>query len=130
MMWPDPENMLVMLYTWQAGDCSLQEPYNGDFDAAMKGIKAKALVLPSKTDLYFRKLHAGWRSAPADGSCSARGFRERGEAHAAWHRRVRRFRQYMVWLRRFTSRLPCDEISNTHCLGVIGRVGLDNPRRT
>ncbi|WPH03465.1 Hypothetical protein R9X50_00634500 [Acrodontium crateriforme] len=49
----DPENMLVMLYTWQAGDCSAQEPYNGDFHSAMKGIKAKALVLPSKTDLYF-----------------------------------------------------------------------------
>lgn len=48
--------MLVMLHTWQAGDCSNQEPYNGDFDAAMKGIKAKALVLPSKTDLYFRAL--------------------------------------------------------------------------
>ena len=47
--------MLAMLFTWQAGDCSAQEPYNGDFDAAMKGIKAKALVLPSKTDLYFRK---------------------------------------------------------------------------
>lgn len=45
--------MLVMLYTWQAGDCSNQEPYNGDFDAAMKGIKAKTLVLPGKTDLYF-----------------------------------------------------------------------------
>ena len=44
-----------MLYTWQAGDCSAQDPYNGDFDAAMKGIKAKALVLPGKTDLYFRK---------------------------------------------------------------------------
>ena len=27
----------------------------GDFDAAMKGIKAKALVLPSQTDLYFRQ---------------------------------------------------------------------------
>jgi len=51
----DPENMLVMLQTWQAGDCSLQEPYNGDFPAAMKGIKAKMLVLPSATDLYFRK---------------------------------------------------------------------------
>lgn len=25
----DPENMLAMLYTWQAGDCSDQEPYNG-----------------------------------------------------------------------------------------------------
>lgn len=48
--------MLVMLHTWQAGDCTNQEPYNGDFDAAMKGIKAKALVLPSKTDLYFRVL--------------------------------------------------------------------------
>ncbi|EMC92028.1 hypothetical protein BAUCODRAFT_159807 [Baudoinia panamericana UAMH 10762] len=48
-----PENMLVMLHTWQAGDCSAQEPYNGDFEAAMKGIKAKAFVLPSKTDLYF-----------------------------------------------------------------------------
>ena len=49
----DPENLLVMLYTWQAGDCSKQEPYNGDFEAAMGAIKAKALVMPSKTDLYF-----------------------------------------------------------------------------
>ncbi|GAB1742082.1 hypothetical protein NU219Hw_g7470t1 [Hortaea werneckii] len=49
----DPENMLVMLHTWQAGDCSDQEPYQGDFAAAMRGIKAKALVLPCKTDLYF-----------------------------------------------------------------------------
>ncbi|KAK4632376.1 putative acyltransferase [Fulvia fulva] len=49
----DPDNMVAMLYTWQAGDCSAQEPYNGDFDAAMKGIKAKALVLPAQTDLYF-----------------------------------------------------------------------------
>lgn len=49
----DPENMLVMAHTWQAGDCSQQEPYHGDFRKAMEGIKAKALVLPSKTDLYF-----------------------------------------------------------------------------
>ncbi|KAE9984769.1 hypothetical protein BLS_001341 [Venturia inaequalis] len=42
----DPENMLVMLQTWQAGDVSAQEPYNGDFEKAMKGIQAKALVLP------------------------------------------------------------------------------------
>lgn len=46
--------MLVMLHTWQAGDVSKQEPYNGDFSAAMKGIKAKTLVMPAKTDLYFR----------------------------------------------------------------------------
>ncbi|OCK94985.1 homoserine acetyltransferase family protein [Cenococcum geophilum 1.58] len=49
----DPENMLVMAYTWQSGDCSDQEPYNGDFAKAMQGIKAKALVLPGQTDLYF-----------------------------------------------------------------------------
>jgi homoserine acetyltransferase len=49
----DPENMLVMLHTWQSGDCSQQEPYDGDFGKAMKGIKAKALVLPGLTDLYF-----------------------------------------------------------------------------
>lgn len=49
----DPENMLVMLHTWQAGDCSQQEPYNGDFEKAMAGIKARALVLPAETDLYF-----------------------------------------------------------------------------
>jgi hypothetical protein len=51
----DPENMLTMLHTWQTGDVSKQEPYNGDFSAAMKGIKAKTLVLPCKTDLYFRE---------------------------------------------------------------------------
>lgn len=44
-----------MLYTWQTGDVSNQVPYNGDFEAAMKGIKAKALVMPAKTDLYFRE---------------------------------------------------------------------------
>ena len=49
----DPENLLVMLHTWQSGDCSKQEPYNGNFEASMRAIKAKALILPSKTDLYF-----------------------------------------------------------------------------
>ena len=49
----DPEDLLVMLQTWQTGDVSKQEPYNGDFEAAMRGIKAKALVLPGKHDLYF-----------------------------------------------------------------------------
>lgn len=49
----DPENLLAMLYTWEAGDVSMQEPYNGDFEKALGAIKAKTLVLPSKTDLYF-----------------------------------------------------------------------------
>lgn len=49
----DPENLLVMMQTWQNGDVSQQEPYNGDFEKAMASIKAKTLVLPAKTDLYF-----------------------------------------------------------------------------
>ena len=49
----DPENMLVMLQTWQTGDCSQQEPYKGDFEKSMRSIKAKTLVLPARTDLYF-----------------------------------------------------------------------------
>lgn len=49
----DPENLLVLLQTWQNGDVSQQEPYNGYFEKAMASIKAKTLVLPAKTDLYF-----------------------------------------------------------------------------
>ncbi|OHW97724.1 homoserine o-acetyltransferase [Colletotrichum incanum] len=49
----DPENLLTMIHTWQGADVSDQEPYNGDFKKAMANIKAKTLVLPSKTDLYF-----------------------------------------------------------------------------
>lgn len=49
----DPENLLVMIQTWQNGDVSKQHPYNGDFEKALASIKAKTLVLPAKTDLYF-----------------------------------------------------------------------------
>ncbi|KAI1123289.1 homoserine acetyltransferase family protein [Nemania abortiva] len=49
----DPENMMTMLDTWQSADCSDQDTYKGDFELAMKSIKAKTLVLPGKTDLYF-----------------------------------------------------------------------------
>ncbi|KAJ5161953.1 hypothetical protein N7492_007345 [Penicillium capsulatum] len=49
----DPENLLVMVQTWQNGDVSNQGPYNRDFEKAMASIKAKTLVLPGKTDLYF-----------------------------------------------------------------------------
>ncbi|KAJ5711964.1 hypothetical protein N7488_006120 [Penicillium malachiteum] len=49
----DPENLLVMIQTWQNGDVSKQEPYNGDFEKALASIKAKTLVLPAQTDLYF-----------------------------------------------------------------------------
>ncbi|KAI0490429.1 Alpha/Beta hydrolase protein [Xylaria cf. heliscus] len=49
----DPENMITLLETWQSADCSKQDAYKGDFELALRTIKAKTLVLPSKTDLYF-----------------------------------------------------------------------------
>ncbi|RJE20792.1 homoserine acetyltransferase family protein [Aspergillus sclerotialis] len=49
----DPENILLMVQTWQNGDVSKQAPYNGNFEAALASIKAKTLILPSETDLYF-----------------------------------------------------------------------------
>ncbi|EAU34326.1 conserved hypothetical protein [Aspergillus terreus NIH2624] len=49
----DPDNLLVMLRTWQNGNVANQTPYDGNFEKAMASIKAKTLVLPAKTDLYF-----------------------------------------------------------------------------
>jgi homoserine O-acetyltransferase len=49
----DPNNLLAMLWTWQNGDISANEVYNGDFKAALGAIKAKAYVMPGQTDLYF-----------------------------------------------------------------------------
>lgn len=49
----DANNLLTMLWTWQNGDISDNEFYNGDFRKALGAIKAKAFVMPSRTDLYF-----------------------------------------------------------------------------
>lgn len=49
----DANNLLTMLWTWQNGDISDNELYNGDFRKALGAIKAKAFVMPSRTDLYF-----------------------------------------------------------------------------
>ncbi|THH08385.1 hypothetical protein EW145_g2745 [Phellinidium pouzarii] len=45
----DANDMLGILHTWQNGDIS----QGGDLEAALKSIKAKALIMPCKTDLYF-----------------------------------------------------------------------------
>lgn len=49
----DPNNLLTMLWTWQNGDISANELYHGDFEKALGAIKAKAFVMPGRTDLYF-----------------------------------------------------------------------------
>ena len=44
--------MLALLETWQRGDISVVRD-KGDFESSLRSIKAKALIMPCKTDLYF-----------------------------------------------------------------------------
>jgi len=49
----DPHNLLAMLDTWLRCDISDNPTYSGDFDRALSSIRARTLVMPSQTDLYF-----------------------------------------------------------------------------
>ncbi|KAF8159871.1 alpha/beta hydrolase fold protein [Crassisporium funariophilum] len=48
----DANDMLSLLHTWQSGDVS-QVRDKGDLGKCLSEIKAKGLIMPSKTDLYF-----------------------------------------------------------------------------
>jgi homoserine O-acetyltransferase len=50
----DANDLLAMLWTWQHADISANPRFNGDLTAALKAINARAIVMPSATDLYFR----------------------------------------------------------------------------
>ena len=57
----DANDLLTLMHTWATGDISLVRD-QGDLDKALGSIKAKGLVMPSKTDLYFPVrifMHAG-----------------------------------------------------------------------
>lgn len=47
-------NLYAQALTWHAGDISDNELYRGDLAAALQAIRARVLLLPSETDLYFR----------------------------------------------------------------------------
>ena len=49
----DANNLLAMLWTWQHGNIGNTPGFDGDFEKALGAIKAKAIVMPGKTDLYF-----------------------------------------------------------------------------
>jgi putative tryptophan/tyrosine transport system substrate-binding protein len=49
----DANNLLAMIWTWQHADISANELYHGDLPKALGAISAKALIMPSTTDLYF-----------------------------------------------------------------------------
>jgi homoserine O-acetyltransferase len=50
----DANDLLAMAATWRTGDPSANAKFNGDFERAMRSIRAQGLVMPCDTDLYFR----------------------------------------------------------------------------
>jgi len=49
----DANDMLSLIATWQACDLGNNPVYNGDTKAAYRAIKARAILLPGSTDMYF-----------------------------------------------------------------------------
>ena len=49
----DANDLLHMLWSWQHGDISANQTYGGDFERALGAIRARAIVAPCTTDLYF-----------------------------------------------------------------------------
>ncbi len=47
-------NQYAQLRTWDAADSSANNLYDGDLTAALRAIKARVLLMPGDTDLYFR----------------------------------------------------------------------------
>ena len=46
-------DLYAQLRTWYAGDISANDLYHGDLAAALSAIRAKVLLMPGETDLYF-----------------------------------------------------------------------------
>jgi homoserine O-acetyltransferase/O-succinyltransferase len=47
------EDLLSMIETWYQSDVSDNPIYSGNLEAALGAIKARAIIMPSTTDLYF-----------------------------------------------------------------------------
>jgi homoserine O-acetyltransferase len=60
----DPNNLLAHIWTWQHGDIGANESCGGDLKAAWAALRARALIMPSATDLYFQ-VEDNWREVSA-----------------------------------------------------------------
>jgi len=49
----DARDLLAVLSSWQRADISDNSRYGGDFEAALASIRARAIIMPCSTDLYF-----------------------------------------------------------------------------
>lgn len=49
----DVNDFLAQVRTWERADISDNETFRKDFPAALRAIRARGIVMPSRTDLYF-----------------------------------------------------------------------------
>jgi homoserine O-acetyltransferase len=49
----DANDLLAMAWTWQQADIGATPGFGGDFERALASIRARVLVMPCETDLYF-----------------------------------------------------------------------------
>ena len=49
----DANNLLAKIASWQSADISANQIYKNDFVKALKGIRARAILIPCTQDLYF-----------------------------------------------------------------------------
>jgi homoserine O-acetyltransferase len=49
----DANDLLCQIATWQHADISANEAYGGNWPKALSAIRARAIVMPCRTDLYF-----------------------------------------------------------------------------
>jgi homoserine O-acetyltransferase len=50
----DARDLMAQLWTWQQSDISANDLFRGDLAMALSSIKARVLLMPSATDLYFQ----------------------------------------------------------------------------
>jgi len=46
-------DLLAKIWTWQHADISASDEYGGNFEKALQAIRARAILIPCTTDLYF-----------------------------------------------------------------------------
>ena len=59
----DANNLLSQLHTWQTADIAKTPGYDGDLERALNDIRAKAVLSPGETDLYFPPADMAWEAA-------------------------------------------------------------------
>lgn len=51
----DPDNLLAHIATWQAADIAANDRHGGDLAKAIGAVRARVLLMPARSDLYFRE---------------------------------------------------------------------------